>query len=194
MNDILKGLVQGTPKNIKAATANIGAVVFTGTGLNDGTSGGVYTAVVDHTYTIIIDGNGTPDTFKWKKDSGSFTTGVGITGAAQTLADGVTIHFGATTGHTIGDQWVITVTAGITINPQTGQGKTGALHRIVINNIGSGVTIALYDGTSSSGTLLGTIGGTLVVGALEYNLEFLTALYIAVYASTTYPDLTVVTT
>ncbi|MCL5743001.1 MAG: hypothetical protein M1541_03595, partial [Acidobacteria bacterium] len=41
---------------------------------------------------------------------GAFTEGVAMTGAAQDLADGITITFTATTGHTLGDQWVITVT------------------------------------------------------------------------------------
>lgn len=85
-----------------------GSVTFTGTGLDDATSGGTYTGASDATFTVIIDGTGTPDTFKWKKDSGSFTTGVSITGSAQTLTEGVTITFSATTGHTSGDQWVFT--------------------------------------------------------------------------------------
>lgn len=82
--------------------------VFTGSGLDDATKGGTYTGTVTATYTVIIDSTGTPDTFKWKKNSGSFTTGVVITGSAQTLSDGVTITFSATTGHTANDQWVIT--------------------------------------------------------------------------------------
>lgn len=91
---------------------SMSAVVFTGAGLNDATSGGTYSGSGGtNTYTVIIDGTGTPDTFKWKKNSGSFTTTVAITGAAQTLTDGVTITFSATTGHTLNDQWVITVTA-----------------------------------------------------------------------------------
>ena len=92
--------------------SSIGAVVFTGSGLNDATSAGTYTGTGGtNTYTIILDATGTPDTFKWKKNSGSFTTGVSITGSAQAIADGVTITFAATTGHTLNDQWVITVTA-----------------------------------------------------------------------------------
>ena len=86
----------------------IEAAVFTGSGLNDATKGGTYTGVVTAIYTIIIDATGTPDTFKWKKDSGNFTTGVSITASAQTLSDGVTVTFAATTGHTLSDQWVIT--------------------------------------------------------------------------------------
>jgi hypothetical protein len=48
-----------------------------------------------------------PNTFKWRKNAGSWTTGVAITGAAQTLADGVTVTFSALTGHTLTDTWNI---------------------------------------------------------------------------------------
>src|SRR5262249_27467784 len=65
-------------------------------------------------YTVVIDGTGTPDTFKWKLNSGSFTTGVAITGASQTLSNGVTVTFAATTGHALNDQWTIQVQPNIT--------------------------------------------------------------------------------
>jgi hypothetical protein len=64
------------------------------------------------TYTVIIDATGTPDHFKWRKNGGTWTSGVAITGSSQTLADGVTITFAATSTHTLADQWVITVDAG----------------------------------------------------------------------------------
>ncbi len=82
----------------------------TGSFLDDLTPGGSYTDGIANpnvSFTIIIDSAGTPDTFKWQKNAGSFTTGVAITGAAQTLSNGVTVTFGATTGHTVPDQWVI---------------------------------------------------------------------------------------
>ena len=88
-------------------TRTPGKVTFTGSGLNDATSGGTATNTADATYTIVIDGTGATDTFKWQKDSGAWTETVNMTGAAQTLTDGVTVTFGATTGHTETDQWVI---------------------------------------------------------------------------------------
>lgn len=90
----------------------IGAVVFDGAGLNDATSGGTYTLAADAVFVVEIDGAGTPDTFKWSKDGGAYTETVAITGSAQTLSDGVTVTFGATTGHTAGDIWTITVSGG----------------------------------------------------------------------------------
>lgn len=89
---------------------SIGSVVFTGAGLNDATSKGIYTgSTAPATYTIIIDHTGTPDSFKWKKDSGIYTEDVVMTGSEQTLSDGVKILFTATTGHTATNQWVISV-------------------------------------------------------------------------------------
>ena len=109
-SDSLGGMIRTKGFTQIASGLNyIKAVVFTGSGLNDATSGGTYTGTVNATYTVIIDSSAaSPDTFKWKKNSGSFTTGVVMTGSAQTLSDGVTITFAATDGHTLNDQWVIT--------------------------------------------------------------------------------------
>jgi len=83
--------------------------IFDGAGLDDLTSGGTFSAdSADNVdYYVEIDGTGTPDTFKWSKDGGSTfeATTVAITGLAQTLDNGVTITFGATTGHTLADKW-----------------------------------------------------------------------------------------
>ena len=96
------------PEDIKkACKEKIGNLDFTGSGLDDMSIGGTYTEETDAEYLVEIDGTGTPDTFKWSKDGGTTweATGVSITGSAQTLDNGVTVTFGATTGHTIGDQW-----------------------------------------------------------------------------------------
>jgi len=92
----------------------VNAAGFIGSGLNDATSGGTFTGTTVASrcgFDIEIDGTGTPDTFKWRKHTppdtiGGYTAGVAITGAAQTLSDGVTVTFGATTGHTSGDKWL----------------------------------------------------------------------------------------
>jgi len=80
-------------------------VTFTGSGLNDATSGGTYTGSGDIVYKVEIDGTGTPDTFKWYKDAVLQASTVNITGSAQTLDNGLTITFAATTGHTSTDYW-----------------------------------------------------------------------------------------
>lgn len=115
------------------ASNHVGPDVFTGSGLNDATAGGTYTATsAPATYTVIIDATGIPNTFKWQKNAGAFTTGVAITGAAQALADGVTIAFAATTGHTLNDQWVIAAGLGCwQINGVLGADKAAALTQSV---------------------------------------------------------------
>jgi len=102
-----------TPKNLVEfiqVNTGVGVKQFTGAGLDDATFGGTYTGTtVLSTYEVEIDATGTPDTFKWRKDAGGYTTGVAITGSAQTLAEGVTITFAATTGHTLGNKWIVNV-------------------------------------------------------------------------------------
>jgi len=80
---------------------------FKGNGLNDVTWGTAFAGAASAHYEVVIDAEGTPDTFKWRKNGGAWTETVAITGAAQTLDDGQTITFAATTGHTLSDQWVI---------------------------------------------------------------------------------------
>lgn len=79
------------------------ATSFVGSGLNDVTFGGTYTGTDSVSFTVVVQTAGTPDTFKWKKNDGSYTTGVAMTGSAQTLSDGVTVTWAATTGHTVAD-------------------------------------------------------------------------------------------
>lgn len=79
------------------------------TGLNDISSAGTFdfanTGTTSTQFDIEIETAGTPDTFKWREDGGSYNTGVSITGNDQTLNQGVTVKFTATTGHTVGDKW-----------------------------------------------------------------------------------------
>ena len=85
-------------------------------GVNDLSAGGTFTGTARTLFEIEIDAKATPDTFKWRKitrDSngtktiGAWTEDVDITGAAQTLSDGVTVTFAATTGHTVSDAWTV---------------------------------------------------------------------------------------
>ena len=80
--------------------------VFGGGGIDDLHTGGTYSGGDETEYIVEIDATGAPDTFKWSDDNGStWTTGVVITGSAQTLSNGVEITFDATTGHTLSDKW-----------------------------------------------------------------------------------------
>jgi len=90
-----------------------GIVQTVGSGQHDLTSGGAFTDTIGHTYTIVIQSGGT--TFKWKTDSGALSGAVTITGSAQTLANGVTVTFGHTSGYTNGDTFTIVATYGVQI-------------------------------------------------------------------------------
>lgn len=89
--------------------------IFTGTGIDDAISGGTFSASSKTILGLQIDASGTPDTFQWRKNSGAWTTGVAITGSAQTITDGITVTFTATTGHTLGDKWFVIGLPGSTI-------------------------------------------------------------------------------
>jgi hypothetical protein len=116
----------GDRLTVKSNAAAVQPITFTGSGLNDATSGGTYTGISDFTYCVKIDATGTPDTFSWGT-AGSCTsgaTGVSITGSAQTLSLGVTITFAATTGHTNTDHWDFTAYAPIPLTLQNHSGST----------------------------------------------------------------------
>ncbi len=87
--------------------ADIGTLVFSGSGLDDATFSGNYNGVWSDDLRVEIDATGTPDTFQVSYDGGSSfpTTGVAITGSAQLLKDGLYVTFAATTGHTLNDYW-----------------------------------------------------------------------------------------
>lgn len=88
----------------------LSSVTFSGSGLNDLTVSGTYTGSLNATYVVVIDAEGTPDTFKWSNDGGDTyeATGVAITGSAQTLEKGISVTFAATTGHTNTESWSFT--------------------------------------------------------------------------------------
>ena len=97
---------------IESATAT--AVAGSTTLASGGTSSGLATTT---SYQIIIDAGdiAIPNTFKWSDDGGSTwdATEVAITGAAQTLNNGITVTFSSTTGGTTNDQWDFDVLAAI---------------------------------------------------------------------------------
>lgn len=79
-------------------------------GLDDLGSSGLYTQSGNAVFQIKIEGTGTPDNFEWRKGtSGAWTGPVAITGSAQLLQDGISVTWGATTGHDNKDEWEINV-------------------------------------------------------------------------------------
>jgi len=83
-------------------TANATSVV----GLNDLSFKGHYEGSGTTQYYVQIDGTA-PDTIKWSFDDFVTTeaSGITITGLNQTLANGISVFFEATTGHTLNDKW-----------------------------------------------------------------------------------------
>ena len=72
-----------------------------------------YNSDWDIRFEIEIDANGTPDTFKWRtfnvttNTTGSWNTGYSVATSPTLLQNTVEIQWGQTTGHTIGDSWVV---------------------------------------------------------------------------------------
>lgn len=82
------------------------------TGLNDAVFMGYNFAYNPMIYWVQIDSVGGTDTFRWWNEVGgtyALTTGVAITGTPQALSNGVTVQFGATTGHTLDDTWFLSI-------------------------------------------------------------------------------------
>ncbi|HHV58258.1 MAG TPA: hypothetical protein GXX50_10930 [Firmicutes bacterium] len=59
----------------------------------------------------------------------------------------------------------------------------GVLHAVAVNDSGSGMTLTLYDGTSTSGTVLGVIKPTAPV-TLTYDARFATGLFVVIDGTT----------
>lgn len=104
------------PGDLGHVTASTQSV---GTGLSDLTPGGTHTYGTDVLYTVKIDAAAATDTFTWSNDGGTTweATGVAITGAAQTLENGVTVTFAATTGHTLADTWTFYAYSDVPVIP-----------------------------------------------------------------------------
>jgi hypothetical protein len=95
-----------TSGGLQSFSNTIGSTTFTGTGLDDVSATGIYTGTGSATFEVEITTAAGTDVFKWKKDSGAYTTGVNCTsiGTPILLSDGVYINFRASTGHTAGDK------------------------------------------------------------------------------------------
>jgi len=82
---------------------------FKGGTLNDMTSQGTYTGLVATNFIVRIQATGTPDDMEFSTDNGAtWSSPAAVTGSAQALSLGVTVTFGATTGHGLLDEWRFT--------------------------------------------------------------------------------------
>lgn len=107
-------LSNGVEINFTATTGHTNGNSWTiKSGLNDLSlpSGSSDNSSSGHTYIITISTAGTTDQFTYTIDGGSPSVAANITGSAQTIANGVTIQFAATTGHrATNDSWTIVTT------------------------------------------------------------------------------------
>lgn len=156
---------------------------FVGSGLDDADLVGHYNGDSSAKgFYVKIDGTGGTDTFEWGHDSGvgAIATGISITGADQALADGVSVNFGATTGHTSGDKWAgsaspVNVDTGWASNRNTGTSGVGYTHLGMFFDA-STTKFRLFDEyyPEPEGSIDTTDssfnGGTLVASAFEGNL------------------------
>jgi len=77
--------------------------------LNDLSVTGSYSGYLDVTYSIVVDGVGSPNTFKWSRDGGvTFVDeDISMTGSTQILENGLSVKFSALIGHELEDNWKI---------------------------------------------------------------------------------------
>ncbi len=114
---------------------------FTGTGLDDAFFSGHYTGTAPITYDVKIDGVGSGtggvDTFAVSRDGfvTTFSSANDITGNKQLIhsGDNIYVEFGATTGHTLNDNWEgvaspVNVDSGFWTNRNTGTSGVGYTH------------------------------------------------------------------
>lgn len=79
---------------------------FQGGTLNDLTTGGTITVTGKKSFIVKITTAGATDKIKYSTDNGlTWSAEIALTGAAQTLEDGVQTTAGATTGHALDDSW-----------------------------------------------------------------------------------------
>jgi hypothetical protein len=76
-------------------------------GLDDMLFKGHYEGGSNVIFYVKIDGTSNPNTFAWSYDNFATTeaSGISITGNLQSLEDGISVQFEATTGHTLNDKW-----------------------------------------------------------------------------------------
>ena len=115
LNDaIFSGAYSGSPINIQIMivaqlsmipSAVLNDLTYSTSSYTDATQSGIF--------NVVIDGTGTHDTYKFRKNGGSWTTGIPITGGNQyALGDGMLIRFTYSTGHTLGDAWTVNALLG----------------------------------------------------------------------------------
>jgi len=129
-------------------TIGLANTTFSGTGLDDGYFNNHYEGTTTETYYVRIDGVGTGtggvDTFEWSKDNFTTTEATGVDLAENVdLDNNLCFHWGANTGHTLGDTWSgvaapVNVDTGWFTNYNTGTTGVGYTHAGVFLDVSDG--------------------------------------------------------
>lgn len=111
-------IYEATPGTSMTFTDIMNSVLFNGVGqddLNTAADAGPYQYSGDDYgyYEVIIDsvggGSGGVDTFKWRENRGAWTENVDLAVSPVTeLSGGMNISWDLATGHTLGDEWILT--------------------------------------------------------------------------------------
>ncbi len=83
------------------------------TGINDAEFSGEYTGDYNNYIYVEIDGTD-PDTFYYSDDQGDCYGNAIIDGTIQEICNGISITFGSTIGHTLGDNWSYEISSTVT--------------------------------------------------------------------------------
>ena len=164
-------------------------IYYGSVGINDATITGTYTGIVDVRYIIDISAVGLPDSFRWSNDDGAtYSADIPITGAAQTIENGLSVTFGASTGHDLTDKWIVSAKAAEVTNEWnksgSDDGAAGGLKRralmayqgkpVADETIKAGASITInYDDTGSSDRVADQLQytQTFTSGAQYANIE-----------------------
>jgi hypothetical protein len=118
LNDaIFSGAYSGSPVNVQLIIvpqfSMSPSAVLDDLAYNTSSTAAYTDATQSGIFNIVIDGTGAHDTYKWRKNGGSWTTGISITGGSQySLSNGMWITFTHSTGHTLGDAWIVNALLG----------------------------------------------------------------------------------
>ena len=85
--------------------ARVEREIWQGGTLDDLTSGGTYTATGMKRYRVKISTTGTPDQMQYSDDNGATWSVASNVTTTMALSSGVTLTFGATTGHAASEEW-----------------------------------------------------------------------------------------
>lgn len=102
--------------------------LFTGAGLNDATFTGTYTGTSQITIKVEIQTDGTPDTFRWYIDGVLQASNINVAITPTLLGSGISVTFGASTGHTVGNYWETVIRPFISTAPYAWPDETSKAH------------------------------------------------------------------